>query len=140
ANGGVDASATQSFTIQTVFPPPVAVDDAYTATGNVSINVNTVAEGVLQRGTDDTLFGATISNCGSTNATTVVASGGSCTTASSQGGSATPNTPTGTFTYNPPAGFTGGGDTFFYRLTNSGGTSTGQVTITVNDMIWFFDA
>ena len=45
-------------------PPPVAVNDAYTATGNVGINVNTVAEGVLQRGTDDTLFGATITHCG----------------------------------------------------------------------------
>jgi large repetitive protein len=139
ANGGVDASATQSFTIQTVQPPPVAVDDAYTATGNVAINVSTAAEGVLQRGTDDSLFSATLTNCGSTNATSVAASGGSCTTASSGGGSATLTTADGTFTYNPPSGFTGS-DTFFYRLTNSGGTSTGKVTVTVSDMIWFFDA
>src|SRR5262249_28036410 len=48
ANGGVDSSATQSFTIQSVTPPPVAVNDTYTATGNVGINVNDIAEGVLQ--------------------------------------------------------------------------------------------
>src|SRR4029079_16960293 len=85
-NGGVDASATQTFTIQTVTPPPVAVNDSYSATGNVGINVNTTAEGVLQRGSDDTLFGATISNCGATNATATAVSGGTCTTSSANGG------------------------------------------------------
>ena len=75
ANGGVDASATQSFTIQVVVPPPVAVNDSYTSTGNVGINVNAVAEGVLQRGTDDTLFGATITHCGPANTTTTAVSG-----------------------------------------------------------------
>jgi hypothetical protein len=136
-NGGDDTSATQTFTIQTVVPPPVAVNDAYTATGNIGINVNTVAEGVLQRGTDDTLFGATITHCGGTDATTVAVSGTSCTTPSASGGAVVLNT-NGTFTYNPPAGFTGA-DHFFYRLTNQGGTSTGDVTITASDMIWFVD-
>src|SRR4029077_353820 len=103
ANGGVNVSATPSFTIQTVFPPPTAVDDAYTATGNVGINVNTAAEGVLQRGTDDTLFGAAISNCGPTNTTATAASGGSCTTASAGGGSVVLDS-SGTFSYDPPAG------------------------------------
>ena len=40
-----------------------------TATGNVGINVNTTADGVLQRGTDDTLFGAAITDYGTSNAT-----------------------------------------------------------------------
>jgi Ca2+-binding RTX toxin-like protein len=137
ADGGVNASATQSFTIQTVVPPPVAVNDSHTATGNVSINVNTVAEGVLQRGTDDSLFGATITNCGSANTTTTAVSGGTCTTASASGGNVVLNT-NGTFTYDPPVGFPGT-DHFFYRLTNAGGTATGDVTITVSDMLWFVD-
>jgi VCBS repeat-containing protein len=134
-NGGVDSSATQSFTIQTVNPPPVAVNDSYTATGNVGINVNDTAEGVLQRGTDDTLFGATITNCGSTSAASTAVSGGSCTTASASGGSAVLSA-NGTFTYDPAAGFTGS-DHFFYKLTNSGGSSVGDVSITVGGMIWF---
>ena len=115
----------------------MAVNDAYTATGNVGINVNTVAEGVLQRGVDDSLFGATISHCGPANTTTVPVSGTTCTTTSASGGNVVLNT-NGTFTYNPPAGFTGA-DHFFYRLTNGGGTSTGDVTITAADMIWFID-
>src|SRR5262249_11421779 len=126
---------TQSFTIQTVNPPPVAVDDSYTATGNVGINVNTIPEGVLQRGTDDTLFGATITNCGPTNSTAAAVSGSTCTTTSSNGGNVVLNTD-GTFTYDPSAGFTGT-DHFFYKLTNTGGSSVGDVSITVGDMIWF---
>ena len=137
ANGGVDASATQSFTIEVVVPPPVAVNDSYTSTGNVGINVNVVAEGVLQRGTDDTLFGATITQCGPANTTTTAVSGSTCTTTTSGGGNVVLNT-NGTFTYDPPPGFTGA-DHFFYRLTNSGGTSVGDVTVTVSDMIWFVD-
>ena len=58
-----------------------------------------------------------------------------CTTTTASGGNVVLNT-NGTFTYDPPAGFTGA-DHFFYRLTNSGGTSTGDVTVTVSDMIWF---
>src|SRR5262249_53490116 len=42
----------------------------------------------------------------------------------------------GTYTYDPPAGFTGA-DHFFYKLTNTGGSSVGDVTITDSDMIWF---
>jgi len=137
ANGGVDASATQSFTIETIFPPPVAVDDTYTATGNVEIDVSDTAEGVLQRGTDDLLFGATITQCGETSATLVDVSAGTCTTTSASGGSVVVNAD-GTFTYNPPAGFTGT-DHFFYRLANGSDSDVGDVSITVNDMIWFVD-
>src|SRR5919204_6605325 len=57
------------------------------------------------------------------------------TTASANGGNVVLNT-NGTFTYDPPAGFTGT-DHFFYRLTNSGGTSVGDVSITISSMIWF---
>src|SRR5262249_28983410 len=126
------------FTIQTQFPPPVAVNDSYTATGNVSIDVNTVAEGVLQRGTDDSLFGATITHCGPANTTTTPVSGGTCTPTPQQGANVVLNAD-GTFTYNPPAGFTGATDHFFYKLTNGGGTSVGDVSIAVSDAIWFID-
>ncbi|MGH3010856.1 MAG: beta strand repeat-containing protein [Gaiellaceae bacterium] len=137
ANGGSDTSVTQSFTIQTINPPPIAVDDSYTATGNVGINVGIPAEGVLLRGTDDTLFGATITHCGATSGTAAAVSGGTCTTTSASGGNVVLNT-NGTFTYNPPPGVTGT-DHFFYRLTNSAGSSVGDVSITIGDMIWFVE-
>jgi VCBS repeat-containing protein len=137
ANGGIDSSAPQTFTIQTVTPPPVAVDDSYTATGNIRIDVNDAAQGVLQRGTGDTLFGASITNCGSTSAASTATAANTCTTTSAGGGDVVLNTD-GTFTYDPSAGFTGT-DHFFYKLTNSGGSSTGDVSITVSNMIWFID-
>src|SRR5260370_19837499 len=55
--------------------------------------------------------------------------------ASTQGGTVTVNAD-GSFTYNPPANFTGA-DTFTYTLQNVTGTSVGTVTINVSDRILF---
>ncbi|HWS55460.1 MAG TPA: Ig-like domain-containing protein [Pyrinomonadaceae bacterium] len=44
----------------------------------------------------------------------------------------------GTFSYNPPAGFTGT-DTFPYTISNVAGTDIGTVTITVAGMVWFIN-
>jgi hypothetical protein len=140
ANGGNDTSATQTFTISTVFPPPIAVDDSYTATGNVRINVNNASEGVLQRGTDDTLFGGSLHGFGATAGTADgTAPNGSNAVTTSNGGTVV-LAADGTFTYNPPAGYTGASDSFYYDLHNAGGDDVGQVTITISNMIWFFDA
>ena len=96
---------------------PVAVDDSYSATGNVRISIG--APGVL--GNDFAgLPSATIS------APPIV---------SANGGNVTLN-PDGSFIYNPPAGFEGV-DNFSYTLTNSEGSNPATVSINVSGMIWF---
>ena len=98
---------------------PVAVDDSYAAIGNVRISVP--APGVL--GNDFAgVPGATIT---------------APPTTSANGGNVALNGD-GSFTYNPPAGFEGT-DTFSYTLTNSAGSNSATVTITVSGMIWFIN-
>src|SRR5215831_6332066 len=113
----VDPNTT--FVPGTLTATPVAVNDTYSALGNVRISV--AAPGVL--GNDFTgLPAATITSPPSTSA---------------NGGDVTLNAD-GSFTYNPPAGFEGT-DTFTYTLTNSQGSNNATVTITVSGMIWFID-
>ena len=100
---------------------PVAVDDTYSATGNIRISVP--APGVL--GNDF---------AGVPSATIT---GAPVTTTSTNGGNVTLNA-NGSFTYNPPAGFEGA-DTFSYTLTNSAGSNSATVTINVSGMIWFIN-
>jgi hypothetical protein len=104
-------------TITWTYPPPIAANDTYSATGNVEINVPS-GSGVL---TNDTLNNGTISSVDTTGTQ----------------GNVTVNSD-GSFTYNPKAGFTGA-DTFTYTLTNIGGSSTGTVTVNVSNMIWFIN-
>jgi large repetitive protein len=100
---------------------PIAVDDSYTATGNVRISVP--APGVL--GNDEDPEGDTLT-----------ASDGSL---SANGGNVSVSSD-GSFTYNPPPGFEGT-DTFSYTVTDShGNTNVGTVTITVSGMIWFVNS
>jgi uncharacterized repeat protein (TIGR01451 family) len=97
---------------------PLAVDDMHSATGNVRINTASSGFSVLANdigpGLSITAFDAT----------------------SAHGGNVTMNTATGTFTYDPPRGFTGT-DSFNYTISNSAGSDTGTVVLTVSDMIWF---
>jgi uncharacterized repeat protein (TIGR01451 family) len=99
---------------------PLAVDDMESATGNVRINSATSGYSVLA---NDMAPGAAISAYDATSA---------------QGGSVNMNTGTGTFTYNPPRGFTGA-DSFNYTISNAAGSDTGTVVITVSDMVWFIN-
>jgi uncharacterized repeat protein (TIGR01451 family) len=99
---------------------PLAVDDMRSATGNVKIDTATTGYSVLA---NDQGPGAVISAFDVTSA---------------NGGAVTMNTTTGTFTYNPPRGFTGT-DTFNYTLTNAGGSDTGTVVLTVTDTVWFIN-
>jgi hypothetical protein len=100
--------------------PPIANPDAaYTAAGNVRISVN-AASGVL--------------------ANDINPGGGSFTASagptSAQGGNVVMSAD-GSFTYNPPPGFTGT-DTFTYTATGLGGaTANATVTFNVSGMIWF---
>ncbi len=98
---------------------PIAADDSYTATGNLSISIP-AGSGVLA---NDFL--------GLNPAATITASDA----ASANGGSVSVAAD-GSFTYEPPVGFTGA-DTFQYTLSNSAGSSTGTVTVTVSNMVWF---
>ena len=58
-------------------------------------------------------------------------------TSSARGGTVAVATD-GTFTYNPPVGYEGT-DTFTYTISNTAGSDTGTVTITIAGMLWFID-
>ena len=101
----------------------VAVNDSYTASGNIRINI--AAPGVLSNDADPDGVGPAL----------VVSSAPTTTT---QGGNVTVQ-PNGAVEYNPPAGFEGN-DTFTYTISDGeGNTDTATVTFTVSGMIWFID-
>ena len=100
---------------------PDAVDDMHSATGNVRINTAASGFSVLA---NDMGPGIAITSFDSTSV---------------HGGSVTMNTVTGTFTYNPPRGFTGT-DSFTYTISNAAGSDQGTVVLTVSDMIWFINS
>jgi hypothetical protein len=91
--------------------------------------------GVLANDTDSSGTGLTVTAFGpSTGLETAPGTAG----VSAQGGNLTVNA-NGSFSYDPPPGFTGG-DTFRYRVSNGvGGSASGTVTVTVSGMIWFVD-
>src|SRR5579885_1772139 len=99
---------------------PLAVDDMHSVTGNVRINTAGSGYSVLSNdqgaGLSITAFDAS----------------------SAHGGNVVMNTSTGTFTYDPPRGFTGT-DSFHYTISNAAGSATGTVVLTVSDMIWFIN-
>jgi uncharacterized repeat protein (TIGR01451 family) len=99
---------------------PLAVDDMRSATGNVRIDSANSGYSVL---TNDQGPGATITAFDATSA---------------HGGNVTMNIVTGTFTYDPPRGFTGT-DSFNYTIGNAAGSDQGTVVLTVSDMIWFIN-
>ena len=104
--------------------PPVAVDDNYGVDGNVELSVS-VANGVIQGvGTDSDPDGDPI---------TVSA----FDAASVQGGTVSVAAD-GSFTYNPPVGYTGP-DSFTYTITDGFLFDTATVNLTVSGMVWFVD-
>lgn len=112
---------------------PTAVDDAYTCTGNVGIDVS-AANGVFANNgiaPDEGDFIMVTAVRGS-------AANVGMATATANSGSVTLNAD-GSFTYEPAAGFTGM-DAFTYTIDNGySAPSQATVTITVSDMIWFID-
>ncbi|MBK9982126.1 MAG: cadherin-like domain-containing protein [Saprospiraceae bacterium] len=106
---------------------PLALDDAYASTGNVGLNVP-VGAGLKANDFDDNLALATV-----TAGTFATTQSGSVMIAAD-----------GSFTYTPPAGFTGT-DTYVYTLNDGNhvpgvvATSTATVTFTVSNLIWFID-
>ncbi len=123
---GTHLAANYPFSFVTVPPPPVATNDTYpeAVTGNVSVNSALIAYSVTSNDSSQTAFTITAYDSTSANGGTV-----SMTTSGAN---------MGQFTYNPPAGFKGS-DSFTYTITNTGGSSTATVGITVSGMIWFID-
>ncbi|NDC43245.1 MAG: secretion protein, partial [Chitinophagia bacterium] len=100
---------------------PILYADTYNCIGNVGLNVNTAAGGVI--GNDLDLDGDVI------QATAIDQTG-------TQG--VVVMNPDGTFTFKPNAGFEGT-TTFTYTASDGLFASTGTVTINVSRVIWFVD-
>jgi hypothetical protein len=148
ANGGVDTSASVTFTITIVAvnDPPVAANDTFSTFGNTELRVDLAASstpnvirttpsgrGVLDNDSDvegDPLVVTGIVGCGDTTAPF------DCTLAS---GTLSMNA-NGTFSFVPAPGATSA--TFQYVVTDQPsagvpGSSTGTVTINITHMIWY---
>ena len=142
ANGGVDASATQQFTIETKFPPPVANDDPgtatyaaqYAATRGVPIDVPGTFGSDIGVTANDVLNGGHIKSYGASTGAEQITLGTATATAS--GGFVTLNA-NGSFRYEPPCATTATSDTFKYVLENGGGTDTATVTIALSGAVCF---
>lgn len=100
---------------------PIAVKDAYSTVGNVSISVP-AASGLTSN--DVNLDGDVLT----VTAVDVTGTMGTVTFAAD-----------GSFTFNPNPGFTGT-TTFTYTVNDGTFNSTGTVTITVTGLIWFINA
>jgi hypothetical protein len=99
---------------------PIAVNDQYSCIGNVGIVVP-AANGILfndYKGINNPAELTAITDASTT--------GGGSISISADGG----------FSYTPAAGFTGD-DTYDYTLTNDAGSSTGTITISIANIIWF---
>lgn len=118
--GGAEISAGQaaSDSQTTALTAPVARDDSTTSLGNMTLT-RAAGEGVLA---NDTVNGASLST-GSTS--------------SEEGGRAEIQAD-GSYSYFPPAGFTGT-DRFSYTLSNAAGASSATVTVTVSGLAYFVD-
>lgn len=122
SNGSSSSSIAPVTIVITAEVPPVASDDAFTLTSATATTFP--APGVLA---NDTLNNAAIISYGpSTGSESPITSGG---TSTAQGGTVQLNAD-GSFGYTPRSNFSGN-DTFKYVIRNSGGSSTGTVTLTV---------
>ena len=144
ANGGVNLSAAQMFTI-TVNPvndPPMVVGETFdVAAGNFDPAIGNTT---LQFADSDTVThphvyvaGNVLANDSDTDGPSAL----SITTydmASTMGGTVSMNTTTGEFTYEPPVGFEGT-DSFTYTVTDGVTPAVGTVTIEVTQMVWYLD-
>lgn len=135
--GGANGTGTQLNIVpdpRTTFVPgsfrssPLALNDAYTCTGNVGLNVS-AANGLKANDFDDNIAAATI-----TAGSFATTQGGTIVIAADGG-----------FQYTPPAGYTGS-DTYTYTLNDSNGvggdvpaTDMATVTFTISNLIWFID-
>lgn len=146
ANGGIDSFGPVSLTI-TVNPindpPTVAVAPSYPATTNIQIDIP-AGSGLLAAAADEATEAADPNGPASPGTTLTIGNGmNPAPTASTQGGSVSISAD-GSFSYNPPPGFTGSDD-FSYVVCDDGipGPSCSApvtVTLTVSGQtVWFVD-
>ncbi len=117
---------------------PIAFEDMYVSTdgaiGNTTLSANS-AGGVLKNDKDADSDILTVTEVKST---TSVATATPATITTDQNGDVTLNSD-GSFTYEPPAGFTGT-DGFQYTINDgNGGTDMGMVMIGITDRVWYVD-
>ena len=114
-------AASYSFSFRVRLPAPAPVADSFgPIVGNILADSSAVSFSVL---TNDTNYTGTISAFDASSA---------------NGGTVTLNTSTGTFSYNPPAGYKGS-DSWKYTVTNATGSTQATVTVAINDVVWFVD-
>jgi large repetitive protein len=141
ANGGVDASATQSFTIAVSHfnAPPVFTTDpiSYATAGNTQLHVaGATSPGLVSISDAQSALAKSVpTDADGPSAPSVVPAAG----ASANGGSYS-IIASGAFSYVPPAGFSGV-DSFTYQVTDGNtptpGTATGTINITVGPAVWY---
>ncbi|HEX6189105.1 MAG TPA: Ig-like domain-containing protein, partial [Pyrinomonadaceae bacterium] len=108
--------------------PVAAVSDKYAAVGNTQLSVPDGASDLLGNDFDPD----TGNNAGMT-ATAETKSSTNCTGSCSNNVTINAN---GSFSYEPPVGFTGT-DTFTYTANSSGAAASETVTITVTEVVWY---
>ena len=131
ANGGVDTSASQTFTINVtaVNDPPVLADDVFDTVANTLLQVGasqTVTPSVFVSGS--LLDNDSDIDSGSLTASLNTATAGAIVNVAADG----------SFTYVPPVGLTGS-DSFTYDVFDGAATVTATVTITLVGRIWYVD-
>ncbi|HTG35326.1 MAG TPA: cadherin domain-containing protein [Thermoanaerobaculia bacterium] len=130
----LSGSATVTVGVNDINEAPIAGADSYNALGNTQLRVagapgtgllaTTASTGVLANDSDPDTNPA-FKNLTLVAATGTSANGGDYSLASD-----------GSFSYTPPAGFTGN-DTFTYTLSDGDNTATGMVTVTVSNRVWY---
>lgn len=122
-------TSTVSITVSAISTAPTVGDVSYTgAVGNTTFGV-----GTSPASPSTSTTGTVLSN--SSGGGTLSAIPGPIST--TQGGTVQMNAD-GTFTYDPPAGFTGD-DTFPFVVTNGSASAGGTATVTVTDRVWYVD-
>jgi VCBS repeat-containing protein len=130
----LSSTATVTIGVSDINESPIAGGDTYNALGNTQLRVAgaegsgllgiTAATNVLANDSDPDTNPA-FNHLQLTAASGTSANGGDYSLLSD-----------GSFTYTPPAGFTGT-DTFTYTLTDGANTATGTVTISVGQRVWY---
>ncbi|MBS1791322.1 MAG: DUF11 domain-containing protein, partial [Acidobacteria bacterium] len=117
---------------------PIGADDTYTASGNIPISPSS---GVLANDVDPDTgnnTGLTVTQVQGSGANVGVATNTTAAGFGGVNGSVTVQS-NGSFTYEPPPGFTGN-DTFTYRVADAGGKfNDATVTITISNKVWFIN-